>query len=87
METRKLFVKCLNEDLGINMSFKSTQFIKTIEDLEQILKELDLMNILDNEDTFKLVQYLYEKCYYNDFRDIFKVFEKFSNNTIDDIKM
>ncbi|WP_271811554.1 diguanylate cyclase [Clostridium beijerinckii] len=86
LETRKLFVKCLNEDLGINMSFKSTQFIQTIEDLEQILKELDLMNILDNEDTFKLVQHLYEKCYYNDFRDIYKVFEKFSNNTIDDIK-
>lgn len=86
LKTRKLFIKCLNNDLNSNIIFKEIEFVKADEDLDNILKELDLKNILGNEHIFKITQNLYEKCYYNDLNDIYRVFERFSNDTIGDIK-
>ncbi|EHJ01805.1 diguanylate cyclase with TPR repeats [Clostridium sp. DL-VIII] len=82
LKLRSLFARCLNYDLNMRMSFKETHFIKNTEEINRILMELNLENILKNEEFFKLAQRLYEKCYYNDLNDAFKVFEQFSGDTI-----
>ncbi|OPJ58196.1 diguanylate cyclase [Clostridium chromiireducens] len=86
IETRKLFIKCLNDDLAINMKFKLIESIKKYEEIDILLKELDLTNILGNKSIFKLAQNIYEKCYYNDLSDIYKVFERFSTDVISDLE-
>lgn len=86
VETRKLFFKCLNEDLNIAVKFNDIRFIKGNEEIDEVLTELDLINILGRKDIFELVQDLYEKCYYNDFTDIYNVFERFSHDTISNIE-
>ncbi|EKQ55405.1 MULTISPECIES: diguanylate cyclase [unclassified Clostridium] len=85
LSVRKNFMECLNHDLNINMKFKEIKPIKEHEELNRTLKELNLKNILGNKAVYQLAQNLYEKCYYNDFSDIYKVFKKFSNDTIIDI--
>ncbi|OOM73491.1 diguanylate cyclase [Clostridium sp. BL-8] len=82
LKLRSLFARCLNYDLNMRISFKETHFIKNTEEISRILMELNLENILKNEEFFKLAQSLYEKCYYNDLNDAFKVFEQFSGDTI-----
>ena len=86
LKTRKLFIKCLNNDLNIEIQLKKIELVKDNEEINYILNELDLTNILRNESIFNLMQNLYEKSYYNDLSDIYKVFERFSSDTISDIE-
>ena len=86
LKTRNLFIKCLSSNLNINNELKKIEFIKRNEEINKVISELSLTNILDNKSIFKLMQNLYEKCYCNDFSDIYKIFERFSNDTIGDIK-
>ena len=60
--------------------------MKRNEEVDEVLKELNLKNILGNKSVFELMQNLYEKCYYNDLSDIYKVFERFSSDTISDLE-
>lgn len=86
LKTRKLFIECLNVDLKVKMEFKKIKLVKKNEEINEILKELNLINILSSKYIFKLAQNLYDKCYYNNLSDIYKVFENFSNDTISNIK-
>lgn len=86
LNTRKKFIKCINGDLNINIEFKEIEFMKTNEELNEVLNELNLTNILGNEFIFKSVQELYEKCYYNDMSNIYNVFDKFSADNSSNIK-
>ena len=86
LNTRKQFIKCLNYDLNVDMEFKEFEYMKRNEEVDEVLKELELTNILGDKYMLELMQNLYEKCYYNDLSDIYKVFEKFSNDTISDLE-
>lgn len=86
LKTRKLFIECLNNLLKVNISFSKLERIENILQVNKILNELKLKNILSNQKIFELVQELYEKCYYNNLNNIYKVFEKFSNDTISNLK-
>ena len=85
LKTRNQFIKCLNMDLSVNIKFKNVELVKRNEEINEVLNELNLINILGNKSAFELMQNLYEKCYYNDLSDIYKVFERFSNDTISDM--
>ena len=86
LKTRNLLIKCLNSDLHIDMKLKRIASIKRNEQIDEVINELDLTNLLGNETIFNLMQNLYEKCYYNDLSDIYTVFEKFSDDTINGIE-
>jgi diguanylate cyclase (GGDEF)-like protein len=86
LNIRNLFAKCLCYDLNINIGFKELNFIKNDQEANEILKELDLETILKNKEFFRLSQNLYEKCYYNNLSNAFKVFEQFSSDTIKNIE-
>ncbi len=86
LKTRKTFIKCLNNNLNVIIDFKEIEVMKSNQEIDEALKELSLTSILGDKHIFKLMQNLYEKCYYNDLYDIYKVFERFSNDTISDIK-
>lgn len=86
LNTRELFIKCLKNDLNINIDFKEIHFVERSKKVSEILMELDLKNLLGNKSIFQLVQSFYERCYYNDLNDIYKVFERFSNDTIGNIQ-
>ncbi|WP_242954068.1 diguanylate cyclase [Clostridium puniceum] len=86
LKTREQFLICLNSDLNINVEFKKYKNIKMNKELDELFEELNIKNILDNEAIFNLIQNLYEDCYYNDLSDIYKVFERFSSDTISNLE-
>ncbi|WP_238917970.1 diguanylate cyclase [Clostridium sp. YIM B02555] len=86
LKTRRLFLECLNMNLGLKNKFKEFKEVNKGKAAVEILNELEISNILSNEAVFKLAEELYEKSYYNDLNDVFKVFQQFSSDTISNIK-
>jgi len=86
LKTRTQFIKCLNYDLKVNIEFKEFEFMKSNKEVDEALKELGLTTILSNKFIFELMQDIYEECYHNDLSDLYKVFEKFSGDTINNIE-
>lgn len=87
LKTREQFIKCLNRDLNINIDFNNIKSVKMNKDVYEVLEELNLKNILSNQSIFNLMQNLYEGFYHNDLSDIYKVFERFSGDTISNLKI
>lgn len=85
-EARNLLIKCFNYHLNIDIKFKEFSIIKRNKEIHEILDELSISTILSNMQVLELVGDLYEKCYCNKFDDMFKVFEKFSGDTIINMK-
>ena len=79
LECRKKLFECLNNNLKINLVFSEVDFIADNKQLDDILWEINLNNTLKNEQAYSSLQRVYEKCYYNDFTSIYKVFESFSS--------
>jgi len=86
LKTREQFIECLNKDLNIHMEFKKFKNIKMNNEVNKLLEELSLENILGNQFVFDLMKTAYESCYYNDLSDIYKVFERFSSDTISNLE-
>lgn len=84
--TRDKFIECLNVHLGIDMDFKKIKTLKMNNEVEELLVELSLNKILGNQSVLSLMQNLYENCYYNDFGDIYTVFDRFSSDTISNLE-
>jgi diguanylate cyclase (GGDEF)-like protein len=86
LKTREQFIKCINYDLNIKMNFKEFEVVKINREVDLILKELGLTNIFGNTSLLQLSRDVYSSNYYNDLSDIYKVFEKFSSDTISSIE-
>lgn len=86
LKTREQFLECLNKDLNIDIEFNKFRNIKINSEIDKLLEELSLENILGNQAVFNLMQNIYQSCYYNDLGDIYKVFERFSSDTISNLK-
>ena len=86
LKVRESYFNLLNRKLDIKIKFKEINYINRDEEINKVLMELDLDHMFKNKSMLKLAQEVYEKCYYNNFNDIFKVFEQFSNDTIKDIE-
>lgn len=86
LEIRKSLIMCFNDDLNIDAKFKEFNEIKRNKEINEVLNELNITDILNNIHAFKLIGNLYEKCYFNKFNDILNVFEKFSSDTIVNMK-
>lgn len=86
LSTRDKFIECLNVHLGIDMEFKKIKTLKMNNEVEELLVELSLNKILGNQSILSLMQNLYENCYYNDFGDIYTVFDRFSSDTISNLE-
>jgi hypothetical protein len=85
-KVRNLLIKCFNYHLNIDIKFKEFSIIKRNKEIHEILDELSISTILSNMQVLELVGNSYEKCYCNKFDDMFKVFEKFSGDTIINMK-
>lgn len=86
LAVRVKFTDCLNKDLNIDLEFKNIKCVKMNKEVEELLKELSLKNILGNQSVLELMQSLYENCYYNDLKDIYTVFDRFSSDTISNLE-
>lgn len=80
LRCRKRLIDCINKNININIDFSEVKSIDSSEELNEVVNEISLRKILKNEQTYSLIQKIYEKCYYNDVSDIYKVFESFSSS-------
>ena len=86
LKTSKLFINCLNNDLKVNIKFTKLKVIDDASKINKVINEFKLANLLENGEMYKLVQDLYEKLYYNDFNDIYRVFERITSNTVSNLE-
>lgn len=86
LNIRRSLIKCLKEKIGFDEKYTDVDKIDNLEQLESIIDEISVKNILKNKNIYKLMQDTYEKCYYNDLRDSYKLFSTFSNNIVKDIE-
>lgn len=82
----KLLVLCFNKNLKIRMNFKSFDYIKNESELNQLLNEIKLNRLLGNTSIYNFVQSLYEKLYNNDLNDIYTVFSRFNEDTVNNLE-
>ncbi|MBE6071716.1 MAG: diguanylate cyclase [Clostridium butyricum] len=86
LKVYKLLVVCFNKKLKIRMNFKSFDYIKNEDDLNDLLNEIHLTRLLGNTSIYNLAQSLYEKLYYNDLNDIYTVFSRFNEDTVNNLE-
>lgn len=86
LKCRMKLIEYLKKSINTDMDFLDISSIDSSEILNKVIDELNAKNILKNKMAYSLIQNIYEKCYYNDVSDIYKVFENFSSNIEDNLE-
>ena len=85
LKVRKQLVSCLQVKLECELKYAVIEKIESIEQLNSVIKEISIKNILSDKKICNLVQTTYERLYYNNWSNIYMVFEAFSSNVVENM--
>ncbi|WP_294404448.1 diguanylate cyclase [uncultured Clostridium sp.] len=86
LKIRNMLIACFKEKLSYNINCRNVDRIQCVEELNKSINEISIQEVLSDKSMYNLMQESYEKCYYNDLSSIFKVFDTFSSNIVENME-
>lgn len=86
LEIRNKLIECFKEKLSYQLNLKNIDSIQSVEELNMLINEISIEEILSDKIMYNLMQESYEKCYYNNLSSIYKVFDMFSSDIVENME-
>ena len=86
LKIRNMLIACLKENLSYNLNCRDVDRIQGVEELNMLINEISIQKVLSDKIMYNLMQESYERCYYNDLNSIYKVFDMFSSDIVENME-